>query len=187
MKKLASLLICAFLLLCALGPALAEETAALTVSLPISLADYQKAYEAIIAENAPGCTVAWSSAAAEGKEAWLGVINHSVVGVMLQPEGESVAEVAVLITAELSEASLQTFLSLAGYCGAALLLDEDTDAASAMQAFMNEIYAVFTAISEGVTPEDICGLPGVLSISAAEDGMYQFYFLLNLTAADAAE
>lgn len=187
MKKLLSLLSALLLCLCSLTPALAEEAASHTANIPITLADYQKAYEAVILANAPEASIVWSTAPIENGEAHLATIDNSFVSVMLLPDGEYVAEVAVLMEADLTESALLAFLSMAGYSGAALLLDEDTDAETASQTFMNEVVSVFMLLSEGTSPEDICGLPAGLSITTTESGAYQFYFILKLNEDTAAE
>ena len=84
MKKLIALFIAALLGLTALPVVFAQETAQ---GHAVMLADYQKAYEAVIAANAPECTVSWSATAREdGREAYMGAINGVFVSVLLLPE-----------------------------------------------------------------------------------------------------
>lgn len=184
MKKLISLLL-ALVCLLALTPVMAEEEApaAPAVNLPITLEAYQQAYEALITTTIPDSKVTWSSAALEdGGEAWMGLINESMVGVMLLPVDGVVTELAIVVQSDLTEDNLFAFLSMAGYAGAALLVDEDTPAEDAMNAFMNELFGVFTDITSGIQPEDIYGLPGGISITAMADNteVFQYYFVLNL-------
>jgi len=184
MKKLISLLL-ALVCLLSLTPVMAEEEApaAPTVNLPITLEAYQQAYETLITTTIPDSKVTWSSAALEdGGEAWMGLINDTMVGVMLLPVDGVVTELAIVVQSDLTEDNLFAFLSMAGYAGAALLVDEDTTAEDAMNAFMNELFGVFTDITSGAQPEDIYGLPGGISITAMADNteVFQYYFVLNL-------
>lgn len=192
MKKFLSLVLALILGLCALTPALAEEAASTQaaselpdINLPVLLADYQKAYEAVIAANAADCAVSWESVEQENGVVWIATINNSFTSLMLLTDGEYVAELACLMQSELSEDALLTFLSMGGYGGAALMLDEDTDAAAASEAFMNELFSIFSAMLSGESPENICGLPGGISISLVDESTYQYYFVLQLNASAA--
>lgn len=182
MKKLISLLL-ALACLLSLSPVVAEEEAAPApaVNAPITLEAYQQAYETLIAAVVPDCTVTWSSAQLEdGSEAWMGIINDAFAAVMLLPVDGMVSEIAVLLQSDLTEDTLFTFLSMAGYAGAALLVDEETTPEAACSAFVDELYIVFSAMVSNEQPENIYGLPGAMSISAAADGSYQYYFILKL-------
>lgn len=185
MKKLISLILALMLCLSVLPLAAAEEAAAPALNLPISLEAYQQSYEAVIAEAVPGCTVTWSSAPIEGGECWMATINDSFVSVMLLPADGQVSEIAVLMQSDLSETTLMTFLSMAGYAGAALLRDEDTTSLVACDAFMAELLSVFSAIYSGEAPQSIYGMPGAINITPMEDGTYQYYFILKLTPDEA--
>lgn len=196
MKKLLSLTLALLMCLCILIPATAEETADTTgevltetpdINLPVTLADYQKAYETIVATIAPDCKVAWSSVEQDSGIVWMAIINDSFTSVMLLTDGENIQEIACLMQSELSNDALLTFLSMGGYAGASLMLDEDTDAVTATDVFMLEMYTLFTAAAEGNAPESICGLPGVISISAMDENIYQYYFVLSLNTAAADE
>lgn len=195
MKKLLSLVLALLMCLCALIPAVAEEAAPEVtdapaavetpdVNLPIALADYQAAYEAIIAASAPDCKITWSSVEQDGNTIWMATIDDSFTSVMLLVEDDQVVEIACLMQSELSNDAVLTYLSMGGYAGAALMLDEDTDALTATDYFMAEMYMLFTSATQGDSSESICGLPGGISISPLEDGSYQYYFVLSLTAAE---
>ena len=186
MKKLLSLTLALLLCLCALLPACAEEAAPAEeaarpeVNRPITLEAYQQAYDTLITTILPGCTVAWSSAPIESGEAWLAIVNDSFVSVMVLPKDGVISEVAVLMQADMSEDSLMTFLSMAGYAGAALLCDEEVTPEQACDAFVAELYTVFSAVINGTHPENIYGLPGAINITAAAEGVFQYYFILKL-------
>ncbi len=184
MKKLISLLLTLLLCLSVLLPAAAEETAP-ALNLPISLEDYKTAYETLLTTVVPGCTVTWSTMAMEGDEVWLGTINDSFIGVMLLAKDDMASEICALMQADLSENTLMTFLSMAGYAGAALLTSDAVAPEAACDAFFGEVFGFFSATIEGSPTEDIYGLPGGISISPMEDGTYQYYFILKLDAAEA--
>lgn len=182
MKKLIALILALLLCLTSL-PVLAEEAAAPALNLPITLEGYKQAYEAVINGVLPGNAISWTSAPLgdeAGAESHMAMINDAFISVMLLPVDGQVAELAVLLQADLSENTLMTFLSMAGYAGAALLIDEDTTAVEACDAFMNELINVFVSIQNGVAPESIYTLPGMLNITPMGDGTYQYYFVLSL-------
>ena len=185
MKKLLSLTLALLMCLCALLPAAAQEapaqeTAAPAVNAPLTLEAYKAAYETVITTILPECTVAWTSSPLEEGEAWLAVVNNSFVSVMVLPVDGVVSEVAVLLQADMSEETLMTFLSMAGYAGAALLQDEEVSTEAACEAFIAELYTVFSGILNGEQPENIYGLPGAINITSAADGTFQYYFILKL-------
>lgn len=183
MKKLVSLLL-ALVCLCSLLPAAAEEADLPALTLPVALADYQAAYEALLADVVPGCTVSWTSAPMEGGECYMALVNDSFIGVMVLEADGQAQEVAVLMQSALDEDSLMTFLSLAGYAGAALLRSDEVSSVTACNAFVGELYTVFSIMTAGGQSESIYGLPGGVSISPLEDGSYQYYFVLQLTPAE---
>ncbi len=188
MKKLFSLTLALLMLLCVLAPALAEETVITELpdlNLPMTADEYKAAYEAIVTANAPTCQVTWLPVEQDGGTVWIATIDNSFTSLMFLVQGEHVAEIACIMQSELSEDMLLTFLSMGGYGGAALMLDEDTSAAEASAAFMLEMANVFSAISQGIQPEDIGGLPGGINISPLESGAYQYYFVLRLTPVEA--
>lgn len=155
------------------------------LNLPITLEAYQQAYDAVINGVTTGNTVKWSASPLEDSEAWIATVNDAFVSVMLLPADGQVSELAVLLQADLSENTLMTFLSMGGYAGAALLVDEDTTAEQACDAFMAELLTVFLAIQNGEIPENIYNLPGMINITPLEDGTYQYYFVLRLDPAAA--
>lgn len=185
MKKLTALFLVLTLLLCALPAAVAEEAAAPALNLPITLEDYMASYEAVITEAVPGCTVSWTSAPLDEGECWMATINGSFISVMLMPVDGQVSEIAVLMQTGLDETSLMTFLSMAGYAGAALLRSESVTSLEACDAFMAELMSMFSAIYAGEAPTSIYGLPGMINLTPMQDGTCQFYFILKLTPAEA--
>ncbi|MBR3763663.1 MAG: hypothetical protein IKK57_03825 [Clostridia bacterium] len=182
MKKFLSLVL-ALMCLCPLFSAAAEEAPLPELNLPISLEGYQQAYTTLLTAIVPGCSVSWISAPMEDGECYMGVIDNSFVSVMVLVKDSQAQEIAVLMQSTLDESSLMTFLSMAGYAGAALLCDEAVTPVDACDAFVNELYAVFSAINAGEQPENIYGLPGGISITVQEDGSYQYYFVLSLSSA----
>ena len=162
------------------APAQAAPVERPAVNTPITVEAYQKAYEALLTSIVPETTVSWHSSPTENSETWLGAINDSFVSVMLLTKDGMVNEVAVLTHADMSESSMTAFLSLAGYAGAALLHDEEVPAEEACDHFITELYTVFSAIIAGTQPESIYGLPGMINISLAEDGSYQYYFIMQI-------
>ena len=180
MQKLLALVL-ALVCLCTLLPAAAEEAPAL--NLPMTVEAYMDAYTTVLTDVAEGCTVTWSSAAMEEGVCWMATVNGSITSVMVLAVDGQASEVAVLLQSDLTEDTLLTFLSMAGYAGAALLKDEDTTSVQACDAFVNEVFNVFTAIYEGNSPDNIYGLPGALNISIVEEGVYQYYFIIKLDAA----
>lgn len=187
MKKLTALFLALLLCLSSL-PVLAEEATVPALNLPITLDSYKQAYEAIINGVLPGNTISWTSAPlgnGTDAESHMALIDDAFISVMLLPVDGQVAELAVLLQADLSESTLMTFLSMAGYAGAAMLIDEDTTAVEACDAFMSELINAFVSIQNGVAPESIYTLPGMLNITPMGDGTYQYYFVLNLTQATA--
>lgn len=190
MKKLTVLLLSLLLCLGTLLPAAAEEPVptaepaaeAPAIALPISFEAYKAAYEAVIAANSPEVTVTWREVEEDGRSIRMAFINDSFVSVMALLGEGNVIELAVVLQADLSQETLFSFMSMSAYCGAALLVDGDTDVAAATAAFMDELYAFFTAMSQNQTLENICGLPGGMSISAKEETTWQYYFALKLTA-----
>ncbi len=187
MKKLISLLTALLLCLCAMLPALAEEPApspAPALLLPMTLETYQQAYEAVIADVLPDCTVTWSTAPIEGGECYMATINSAFISVMLLPVDGQVTELAVLLQADMSESTLMTFLSMAGYAGAALLRSEEVTSMQACDAFIGELLNVFNQIYAGTQPGSIYGLPGGINITPMPDGTYQYYFILKLNSAE---
>lgn len=183
MKKLLSLLL-ALMYLCALLPAAAEETDRPALNLPIALTDYQAAYDALLTDVVPGCSIAWTNAPMEGGECHMALVNDSIVSVMALTADGQVQELAVLIQAPLEESTLMTFLSMAGYAGAALLRNDQVSSLNACDAFIGELYTVFSIMTAGGQTESIYGLPGGISISPLADGSYQYYFVLRLTPAE---
>lgn len=191
MKKFLSLMMALLLCLCALAPAMAEDAAPAedpaeavpAVALPIAIDAFKAAYEAILTLNAPDCTLTWNSQEQNGQTIWMASINDSFVGLMLLADGENVAEIACLMQGELNENNLLTFLSMGGYGGAALLHNAGMEASGATETFMNTLFATFTQMTQGDQPDDICGLPGAMSISKLDENLYQYYFILKLTAA----
>lgn len=190
MKKLTALFLSLLLCLCALLPAAAEEPAptaepaaqAPAIVLPISFEDYKAAYEAVIAANSPEVTVTWREAEEDGRSIRMAVINDSFVSVMALLSEGNVVELAVVLQADLSEETLFSFMSMSAYCGAALLVNGDTDAPAATATFMEELYTFFTAMSQNQPLENICGLPGGMSIVARDETTWQYYFALKLDA-----
>lgn len=187
MNKLTALILSLLLCLGALLPAAAEEpapadvpAAAPVVSLPVSFEAYKAAYEAVLADNAPNATVTWNAVEEDGRSIRMAVINDSFVSVMVLLEEEMVTDLAVVLKADLSQETLLSFLSMSGYCGAALLVSEEVSAAEATMTFMDELYVFFTAMTEDKTPESLCGLPGGMSISSADNSTWQYYFALKL-------
>ena len=183
MKKLIALTLALLLCLCAL-PAPAEEAAAPALNLPITLEAYKQAYEAVINGVLPGNTITWTSAPLGNDTdavSHMAMINDAFISVMLLPVDDQVTELAVLLQADLSEGTLMTFLSMAGYAGAAMLIDEDTTAVEACDAFRSELINAFVSLQNGVAPESIYTLPGMLNITPMGDGTYQYYFVLSLT------
>lgn len=185
MKKLISLTLVLLMCLCALLPAAAQEapaqeTAAPAVNAPLTIDAYKAAYEAVITTILPECTVSWNASPMDEGEAWLAVVNNSFVGVMVLAKDGMADEIAVLMQSDMSETSLMTFLSMAGYAGAALLQDEEVSAEAACEAFIAELYTVFSGILNGEQPEDIYGLNGAINITSVADGTFQYYFILKL-------
>lgn len=183
MKKLVSLLL-ALVCLLSMTSVLAEDAAAETpaLNLPLTVEAYQQAYEEVIHFIDPEATIAWTTLTSEDMGAYAAIINESFYSVLILPNEDMTAEIAVLLSADLSEDSLSYFLSLAAYAGAALLVDEEVTPEAACNAFFNELYDVFTSIINDIQPEDIYGLPGGITINLADDGSYQYYFVLSLTA-----
>lgn len=163
------------------APAQAVPVERPALNTPITVEAYQKAYETLITSVVPETTVSWHSTPAENSVTWLGVLNESFVSVMLLTKDDMVNEVAVLTHADMSETSLTSFLSLAGYAGAALIHDEGVPALESCDHFLTELYTVFSAIMQGTQPESIYGLPGMINISLAEDGSYQYYFIMQVS------
>lgn len=190
MKKLTVLLLSLLLCLGTLLPAAAEEPVptaepaaeAPAIALPISFEAYKAAYEAVIAANSPEVTVTWREVEEDGRSIRMALINDSFVSVMVLLEEEMVTELAVVLKADLSQETLLSFLSMSGYCGAALLVSEEVSAAEATMTFMDELYIFFTSMTEGKTLESLCGLPGGMSISPADNSTWQYYFALKLDA-----
>ena len=180
MKKLLSLLL-VLMGLCALLPAATAEAPAL--NLPITAQDYMASYEALLADVVEGVTVTWNSTPMEDGECWMAVVNDSFVSVMVLTAGGQAREIAVLIQGALDEDTLMTFLSMAGYAGAALLRSEAVTSEAACDAFVAEMFNVLSAINQGQQPENIYGLPGGINVSTTEDGACQYYFVLSLTDA----
>lgn len=185
MKKLISLTLALLMCLCALLPAAAQEapaqeTAAPAVNAPLTLDAYKAAYETVITTILPECTIAWNTSPMEEGEAWIAVINDAFPSVMVLAKEGMVDEIAVLMQSDMSETSLMTFLSMAGYAGAALLQDEEVSAEAACEAFIAELYTVFNGILNGEQPEDIYGLTGAINITSVADGAFQYYFILKL-------
>ena len=187
MKKLISLLL-ALVCLLSMTSVLAEDAAAAettetpALNLPITVEAYKQAYEEVIHFIDPEATIAWTTLTSEDMGAYASIINESFYSVLILPNEDMTAEIAVLLSADLSEDSLSYFLSLAAYAGAALLVDEEVTPEVACNAFFNEIYDVFTSIINDIQPEDIYGLPGGITINLADDGSYQYYFVLSMTA-----
>ena len=185
MQKLVSILLILLLCLCAL-PIAAEESVstadAPAVALPVSFERYQAAYEAVIAANAPDAAVSWREAEQNGRTIRMAVISDAFVSVMALLEEGNVTELAVAVQAGLDQDTLYSFLSMAGYSAAALLVDDDTDATAASIAAMNTVFDVFTAMTEGRAVDSILGLPGVISISAPDETSWQYYFSLKVVA-----
>lgn len=179
MKKIISLML-ALLVCLSVLPAMAEEPAAPAVNNPITLEAYQAAYGTVVSEAVPGCSVTWQTAPIEGGEAWMALLNGSFVSVLVLPEDGNVAEIAVLLQADLSENSLMTFLSMACYAGAALMQDEEVTTQEACDASMAELFNVFSAINEGTMPETLFGLPGNIQITPMEDESCQYYLIIKL-------
>lgn len=184
MQKFLSLLMAAMLCLCALLPAMAEEAPAPAPQLPITVEAYQKAYEALIADIAPGSTVTWRTVPMEEGECYMGMIDNAFVGVMMLHDNGQVTELAVLMQAGMTQDVLMTFLSLAGYAGATLLRSETVTSTQACDAFLAELIGAFQIMTEGGQPPAICGLPAAISITPQQDGSCQYYFILKLTPAE---
>lgn len=184
MKKLVSLLL-ALVCLLSMTSVLAEDAAAAetpALNTPITVEAYKQAYEEVIHFIDPEATIAWTTLTSEDMGAYAAIINDSFYSVLIMPAEDMTAELAVLLSADLSEDSLSYFLSLAAYAGAALLVDEEVTPEAACNAFFSELYDVFTSIINDIQPEDIYGLPGGITINLADDGSYQYYFVLSLTA-----
>ena len=182
MKKLLSLA-AVFMLLCCLLPAAAEEAERPALNLPISLEAYQQAYNALMAEVVPDCTISWVSAPMEGGECHMAVVDDSFISVMVLSADGQAQEVAVLLQSTLDEGSLMSFLSMAGYAGATLLCSEAVTPVEACDAFVAEMLNLLSAINQGQQPDNVYGLPGGISITAQPDGSYQYYFVLSLADA----
>lgn len=183
MRKILALILSAALCLCTLLPALAEDAPA-AAPQPITTQAYQEAYEALLTTLVPGCTVTWTTAPMEGGECAMAMVDESFIGAMVFDVQGQATEIAVLLQADTSETALMTFLSLSAYAGAALQHAQDVPAAQACEAFMDGLLEAFTRIMDGQQPGLICGLPGIISISPMESGSYQYYFVLQLPAAE---
>lgn len=188
MKKFTSLLLSLLLCLCML-PGMAEEAAEPAaeaafpaISLPISFETYSAAYEAVIAANTSSATITWQAVEKDGRSIRMAVVNDAFVSLMVLLEDDMVTELAVVLQAGLDEENLISFLSMCGYCGAALLEGQGMDAAEASETCMADLYDFFSAMSQGQQVESVFGLPGGMSISSPDNTTWQYYFALKLVA-----
>lgn len=185
MKKLVCLLTACLLALCCSLPALAADAPA--IALPVSLEDFQRNYEAVIAFVMPDATVTWQERTDDRGSVYAALINDAFLSLLVVPEGDNVAQLAAILQTPLSDKAMMTFLSMIGYGGAALLLEEGTDAQTACNEFTTALHAAFSAYLEGQPVSDVCGLPARISLSPldAEASAWQFYCLLDLSAQSA--
>lgn len=185
-RKLIALLL-TLLLAAVLLPAAAEEDAAAPTA-PITIEAYKAAYEAVVAANAPECSITWTESVQDGQTVSCATINNSFVSLLLLHDGGMAAEAAVLINASLTLDNMQSFLSMAGYSIAARLVNDGTEVTAATDSAMSELMMLFTSMASDAAPlQEVCGFPVGPSISALSENVWQFYFVLPISTTLAAE
>lgn len=190
MKKFLSLLLCAMLALCALTPAMAEpaaeEAAVVTITVPVLFADYQ----ARLAENAKELfgesVLTWEAVETESGEAQVLYIDGNYSGVMATLEGEYVSNVMVVESGELDAEGelISFFMVMTSFAASAVMPAASEDA---MNTALVEIMNDFTAMIGGEEWDNLffdrfC----IYNVISEDSGTYEFVFVLNLTADEAA-
>ena len=192
MKKLLALILAMVMALCCMAPALAEtveavEAPAVTIATPVLFTDYETQLAAVYAAISPDAVITWQPLIGEESLIMVALLNGSTPCVYTQVSDGYIQQMAVELTAPLTEDSIMTFVALSTYATGALLALNGVDPAEATQLAMFDVYAMFEANLTGSTVDEIFGLPCAFNLIPASETTVTFYYMLDLASAEAAE
>lgn len=190
MKKLLALILSMVMALCCMAPALAEtaeipaEETIVTIATPVLFTDYETQLAAVYANAAE---ITWQPLIGEESLIMVALLNGATPCVYLQVSDGYIQQLAVELTAPMTEDSIMTFVALSTYATSALLTMNGVDPAQATQLAMTEVYGMFEANLTGSTVEEVFGLPCGFNLIPASETTITFYYVLDFASAEAAE
>lgn len=189
MKKLLALILAMVMALGCMAPALAEtagavEAPAAVIATPVLYTDYETQLAAVYADAAE---ITWQPLIGEESLIMVALLDGATPCVYLQVSDGYIQQLAVELTAPMTEDSIMTFVALSTYATSALLTLNGIDPAEATQLALTEVYGMFEANLSGVTVEEVFGLPCGFNLIPASETTCTFYYMLDLASAPAAE